>query len=298
MVCRTMETKVPGAYDSGRRFAVIRWCAYCQSFMGESEPFEDYSLTHGVCEKCIPIFDMEDEAEHLFTRINLIKRFHDALAEAGRVGDLDAAFELIEQARALGVRSADVLMGLVAPLLYEIGSLWQRGIITVEDEHRFTRFYSAIIRRIRQTSRVDTLTPPGPNPDNPEAVRTYEGVDVLLIQPRCNHHVLGLKLLEYWLWDRGVEALVLTLSSSSSIEDVIRRLRPRCIGVTVSIPDQMAEVEKLVAFITATAPGIPVLIGGSAVKAGLVAAPPGTTLMTGGGELLRLLAPAPTGPAL
>ena len=32
---------------------MIRICSYCKIVMGEKEPFEDKSETHGICEKCM-----------------------------------------------------------------------------------------------------------------------------------------------------------------------------------------------------------------------------------------------------
>lgn len=34
---------------------MIRWCCYCLSYIGEKEPLEDKSLTHGICEKCLEV---------------------------------------------------------------------------------------------------------------------------------------------------------------------------------------------------------------------------------------------------
>lgn len=31
---------------------MIRWCSYCQKFLGERAPFDDPSFTHGICERC------------------------------------------------------------------------------------------------------------------------------------------------------------------------------------------------------------------------------------------------------
>jgi len=32
---------------------VIRICADCRKFLGEKEPFEDKSITHGLCGRCM-----------------------------------------------------------------------------------------------------------------------------------------------------------------------------------------------------------------------------------------------------
>lgn len=247
---------------------MIRWCAYCQSFMGESPPFCDYGLTHGVCDQCLPLFERDDDFG--FERIESLKRFHDALRHAGENEDVEAAMALIEEARHLGVRPSDLLVGLIAPILYEVGSMWEERKISVAQEHRFTRFYEAVVKRVTEEARsVVPFRPRTPAHEAPTSA-----LDVMLIQPRSNKHVLGLKLLEHWLWDHGVTAMVVSLAHPVSLEDLLRRLRPRWVGISVSLPEQMPEVTALVELVTRENPDIRVLLGGQAVKAGLVEAPP------------------------
>jgi methylmalonyl-CoA mutase cobalamin-binding subunit len=101
--------------------------------------------------------------------------------------------------------------------------------------------------------------------------------------------VLGLKLLEHWLWDHGVEAVIVPLSATTSLEDVLHRLRPRMVGISISIAEQLSEVERLVALIQDKAPGTPIVLGGGAVKSGEIAPLPGTSLMADGMDLMRVL---------
>ncbi len=41
---------------------MIRQCCKCNVIMGEKEPFEDKSITHGLCPKCVSILRGEIEA--------------------------------------------------------------------------------------------------------------------------------------------------------------------------------------------------------------------------------------------
>lgn len=246
---------------------MIRWCAYCQRFMGESPPYCDFGLTHGVCDECLPLF--ESDSDHGFERIMELKRFHDALREAGKSEDLEGAMALIEKARSLGVRPSDLLVGLIAPILYEVGSMWEERKIGVAEEHRFTRFYEAVVKRVTEEARSVV-------PFRPRGGIGLEdsALDVMLIQPRSNRHVLGLKLLEHWLWDHGVSAMVVSLAHPVGLQDLMRRLRPRWVGISVSLAEQMDEVKGLIELVTRENPRIGILVGGQAVKAGLVEVPP------------------------
>ena len=31
---------------------MLKWCAYCQQFTGESPEYDDFSITHGLCASC------------------------------------------------------------------------------------------------------------------------------------------------------------------------------------------------------------------------------------------------------
>lgn len=250
---------------------MIRWCAYCQRFMGESLPYCDYGLTHGVCDDCLPLF--ESDSDHGFERIMELKRFHDALREAGKNEDLEGAMALIAKARSLGVRPSDLLVGLIAPILYEVGSMWEERKIGVAEEHRFTRFYEAVVKRVTEEARSVVPFRPRTTAREPHVVEE-PALDVMLLQPRSNKHVLGLKVLEHWLWDHGVSAMVVSLAHPVGLEDLIGRLRPRWIGISVSLPEQMDEVAKLIEFVLRANPELGILLGGQAVKAGLVQAPP------------------------
>src|SRR4051794_22278080 len=35
-----------------RYVSMVRWCSFCQSFMGESPPYSDFSWTDGICVAC------------------------------------------------------------------------------------------------------------------------------------------------------------------------------------------------------------------------------------------------------
>lgn len=240
---------------------MIRWCAYCQSFLGEREPFEDLGFTHGVCGDCLPLFDPDTEAD--FDAIELLKRFHDELREAGVRGDRDAALALITRAQSQGLKTSDVLLGLMGPILYEVGALWEAKRITVADEHRFTRFYRAILAALAEAGIM-------PRDDS-----VGEDLDVLLIQPRGNAHVLGLELLVHWLRDHHVKVAQVRADCSPPLEAVIALRRPRLVGISMALPKQLSEVDAIVARVSLASAGkAQIYVGGQAVKAGLVSVPP------------------------
>lgn len=261
---------------------MIRWCAYCQSFLGERPPYEDLGFTHGVCDACLGLFDTPEDDD--FAPIEALKRFHDRLREAGERGDLDAAIALMAQARAAGLKTTDLLLGLVGPILYEVGSLWAAKRITVADEHRFTRFYRRVVAALRDAALL------------PEGDLEREETDMLLVLPKNNAHVFGVELLASWLRDRGLRVAQVRADATPKLEAVIAVKRPRCIGISVALASQLPEVEAIVARAARASNGIArIVVGGQAVKAGEVTVGPPALALSDPMALLELLRGA--GPA-
>src|SRR4051812_46433697 len=115
---------------------MFRWCAYCCRFLGERAPFEDFTPTHGLCGECETRGTMTDSAA--IARVRPILALHDRLlAEAARTdGGETPAEEVLEEGRRLGIRPLDLLMGVIQPLLYEIGRRWEDGKIERSVEAR------------------------------------------------------------------------------------------------------------------------------------------------------------------
>ena len=51
---------------------MIRFCKWCEQYMGEKAPFDDKSITHGICVECaeriraeIPLYRQEDKDERI-----------------------------------------------------------------------------------------------------------------------------------------------------------------------------------------------------------------------------------------
>ncbi len=177
-----------------------------------------------------------------------------------------AAARTLKEARSMGCRLVDVLMGLVAPLLYQIGEEWERGVVTVDDEHRFTAFCEALYELV-----AAEIAPAA----SPRSV-------VLAMNAPDNHHTLGIRLLALWLLDRGVGArVVLPTPSPQDLVGLVLETQPRVLMISLSLAQQQPKVATLIAGIAK----LPerqrprILIGGSAVKRGAVAPIQGAELV-------------------
>ena len=76
---------------------MLEWCSYCQRFMGESAPYENFAITHGCCAKCISqhgnLF-----TDHVVEHAQFLRGIFDDLLHAGRHNDFSAGMRTIEKA--------------------------------------------------------------------------------------------------------------------------------------------------------------------------------------------------------
>ncbi len=247
---------------------MLRWCAYCQEFQGEVAPFDDLNTTHGMCPSCkAKGYGRLDEEMDNSKRLREIQ---EQLRIAGQRGDMEAAPQIVRTALAAGLRPVDILIGLITPLLYLIGSEWESGIITVADEHRFTRFCECVFELIK----LEVKAAGGP-------ALGMRHAPVFLMAARGNHHTLGVRMLALWLKSKGVETI--EFDQPPSPEDLVVRVaesRPAAIMISVSLDRQQSYVYRIAQRIAMLAEPRPILfVGGYAIKRHLIPPIPGTIFL-------------------
>jgi methanogenic corrinoid protein MtbC1 len=259
---------------------MIRWCSYCQRFLGEKAPFDDYRLSHGICGAC---FDAHvfDEAETAGAeRIRLI---HEALRRAVAARDLERLARHIDGAVALNLRPIDLALGILQPLLYEIGDLWHREQLTVAHEHAMTetisRAFELTYGRFPELALARAVAQPA----------------VLLCTAPTNTHTLGVDFAEMFLATTGVTVLKTRSGSVAEIVSKVAESRPAWVGISIAMPDQLHDAERVHAGIHAL--GLPepprVVVGGGACRGGGLGAPRGLTCVADLNEFAALLRDKP-----
>jgi len=249
---------------------MLSWCSYCQQFVGEIPPYADLIITHSICGAC------EDKALKLteadITRALKLQAIQSQLFEAGQRGDLNAARRIIETSRRAGTREIDILMGIIAPMLYQIGEDWKRGAITVAEEHRFTAFCEKIL---------DILTVKSPPVALVNVDREARN-DILLINAPGNRHTLAVRILALWLSDKGMSAYAVehALDVGELIE-IICRMRPRTLLISMALAEQVSGVTAIIERVADLPEPLrpQIMVGGYAVKQGLVFQIPGARLL-------------------
>jgi methanogenic corrinoid protein MtbC1 len=254
---------------------MLSWCSYCQQFVGEVPHYDDLAVTHTICWACER--NMFGLTAQDIAHAHLLQDIRKRLFEAGRRNDLQAAAQIIEDCSDAKVREVDILLGIVAPILYEIGEDWKRGAITVEDEQRFTAFCEDTFELI--ADKVMQAQP-----------ATEGDAKALLLNAPGNCHTLAIRILALWLLEKGIRAQVVDdLIESDGLLKLIDTVRPRLVLISMALPEQAASVSAI-AELVATLPASvrpAVIVGGYAVKQGLVEPIPGAELMADIGALAR-----------
>jgi methanogenic corrinoid protein MtbC1 len=248
---------------------MIKWCAWCQQFMHEIAPYDDFSITHGLCASC------KSKYKNLFAkdvveRANVLRELFYALFDAGRHEDFNAAARVVERAIEANCKPVDILLGMISPMLYEIGEEWKRGALSVEAEHRFTAFSEKVVQLVQ--ARNSTATP----------IPTRSPLLFLMNAPG-NRHDLALQILSIWLKGRGVKVRIFeddvrqdTLMQNITVE------RPKYLLISMAVTEQCDRVAEIAKTVHALRQDIrpKTIVGGYPVKAGLISSIPETELLS------------------
>ena len=247
---------------------MLKWCSYCQQFIGETHPYHDLSITHGLCDRCLlehPDVFAESELKH---PIFLRDIFH-ALFEAGQRSDIKAGTKIVEKAIDAHCRPLDILVGMIAPMLHEIGEGWEQGVLSVDDEHSFTAFCERVVDLIerKMLAHKPLLSPP------------VSGPTALTMNAPGNQHTLALRMLALWLKNQGVNVRIIDAEDvlTTSIFDA----HPDFLLISMALPEQLNDVAAIVHSVNELPNGINqrIIVGGYAVKADLVSSIPGAELI-------------------
>ena len=231
---------------------MIVWCAYCCSFLGEKPPYDNLAITHSICVRCVQEV-IEDRIPD--ERLQQLTKFQHALQEAGHNADVSQIPNLLKQAAALDVQDSHMLLGLVAPLLWQLGVDWQHGSVSVAMEHRFTAFFEATAAAVWQDSLQQVRQP------RPSDLR------MLLVPVGGNYHTLGLRMIGLWLAEHAIESdLILPGLPAQEIADAAADRRCNLVGLSIAIDSQLPALEEAIATLQALPQPPRILVGGALSK--------------------------------
>lgn len=202
---------------------MFKWCSYCQCYIGQREPYQNYSLTHGICDVCKKKFYQKDFKDDHVHNIQPLISFYEELRSKAFIGAPIDSQSLFLEAKILKIKPADLLAGMVQPLLYEIGSRYENGTLQVYEEHLFSDFTLNLINELKREYNLHL-----PFNSSPE---------VLLFLANNDHHEFGVRFLEVYLLQEGVKAkAILPSLPTDQILKLSQKLKPLVIGISITDP--------------------------------------------------------------
>ncbi len=234
---------------------MIRWCAYCQGFIDEVEPFDDYRISHGVCAACTSRsfdFDQSDR-----TKLQAIIDFYGGLKERVLAEAPANVTSILAESGRLGIRPLDLMFAMLAPLLAQVGDAWAAGKVTVYSEHRISAVVEALISGIRSETLSANDQPVAPA--------------LVLVNAEGNYHTLGLQMAEVYFAACGIPTLtVLPGLPTGEVLDLLDSVRPKAVGFSVALPTQMRQVREVKGRLRELpSPPQRIIVGGPALRLGL-----------------------------
>jgi methanogenic corrinoid protein MtbC1 len=208
---------------------MIRWCSYCQVFLGEVPPFDSIVVTHGICPACEAKMEIADDlGEALVGATWQVRDLMNRIFDCARRADESSIPMLLAEAAAHQMPPASILVGLLQPALYRAGEAWREGGMSIAAEHRLTLWCERFFLQLpwQQTPKTS--------------------LDLLIFMMPGNTHTLGPRFAAQLLAARGISTQVVVpqLPVSSMVEEV-ERLRPRMVGISCALATSLPAADEL-----------------------------------------------------
>jgi MerR family transcriptional regulator, light-induced transcriptional regulator len=192
---------------------------------------------------------------HDHTRDARIDELARAYAAALLAGDEVAAETAIRESMEADLTTAEIDDEIMAPALWLVGELWERGEITVADEHLATEISLRVLALQREAQR---------------AARGRRERTVMLAAPTGEQHVVALRMVANLLRDAGYDALMLggDVPLAALAQTAVRH-RPDAICLSATMPGAGDRVLMAIHEVQATWPSARFVVGGRGVTSRL-----------------------------
>lgn len=183
-------------------------------------------------------------------------------------GDEAGAWTLLEAALVSDMRPDDVLLELIAPALCAIGMRWERGELSVADEHRASAVASRLISRLGARF----------------ARRGVKRGTVVLAAAPGELHALPVAIAANLLRWRGFDVVELGADTPAEALAEAAAGEPDLLAVGLVCTSNFTRrsVRRATVLVHRASPGVPVLLGGAAISDRDHAHQLGADVFTGG----------------
>ncbi len=205
---------------------MISWCGYCQNYIGQSPPLDNFNVSHGICKKCA--LENKGKLPAVTKKIKKISKFYMDVWRSAKLGESLCSKSLLERAEGLGILQSSFLIGILQPILMDLGHQFTEGKISVATEHKFSKMVTDIISLINDTES---------STDSP---------DVLIMCADGNYHTIGSYFLKFLLEEQGCRVTVISpgLPLKDSLQ-AVEVIKPRAVAISVSLESQIEYLNSL-----------------------------------------------------
>lgn len=197
----------------------------------------------------------DHEGDRSATRLSRL--YLDAL----RADDAPSAYGIATDALQGGMTIPALYQQVIAPAMHEIGVLWEKGAITVADEHLATALTHRVLAALRPPIK-DEAPRSGPERDG------YRRV--MLAAVEGEQHALGLRMAADVLEDRGFHTVYLGADvPTEALLQAVATLSPDVLALSATMPESAPTMEEVAAEARRAHPQLDLLLGGQAAPPGL-----------------------------
>jgi len=176
-----------------------------------------------------------------------------AFATALLSGDEVGAEQAVRDAMDAGISTAEIDDAIIAPAMWLIGDLWERGEITVADEHIATEISTRVLALQREAERLAV---------------SRGGHRIMLATPEGEQHVVALRMVHNLLREAGYGVLMLgTDVPPGDLAASAARYEPDVVCLSTTMPGGSDRILIAIDEIQAARPEAGFVLGGRGLRA-------------------------------
>ena len=176
-----------------------------------------------------------------------------AFATALLSGDEVGAEQAVRDAMDSGISTAEIDDAIIAPAMWLIGDLWERGEITVADEHIATEISTRVLALQREAERLAV---------------SRGGHRIMLATPEGEQHVVALRMVHNLLREAGYDVLMLgTDVPPGDLAASAARYEPDVVCLSTTMPGGSDRILIAIDEIQGARPEAGFVLGGRGLRA-------------------------------
>lgn len=202
---------------------MIRWCSYCQSFIGEKEPLEVFEVSHGICLKCKKKYFTQVDSDFLPTNdLQEIKEFFKTVLQMNYLEIHDNKDSIINEGVALGIDPLSLIYGILQPLLFRMSNMAKSHNVSLMEEYLYTSTIQKIITRIEFDYNIES-----------------NNEDIILTNVQGNVHLLACRVLRVAIAQRGYSSQIIYPGPSpKELKGFLERSSVKLLCLSIATSDQ------------------------------------------------------------